>query len=293
MHTNVSMNRILILILVLGVPMFSFAKEYKVVEVKFYEDESKKPFAISNVPIDQLPDTFEIDTTMHLGEEDWSVLGAEPARKTKFMKSGKLKLYLSKVEISTIDPNEILYSLPTVSNDFAGLENATSLKNVLVLQEDDWRQFEFMSHNYETLIERELKSISDIYKNHREGLGFKEIHVRKMIKIPLANSKLTINTIKSSFSIEKVYSGVAFNNAAATIVGGFAFFSKSGWLLWGQADDSGDVLVFNLTQTKESKVLEISGEIDSFTKKNDLYLVDWPRLFWCGSGKLNFAQYEE
>lgn len=47
--------------------MFGFGKDKSVIQVRFYEGKSETPFAVSNVPIDQLPDTFEIDTTMHLG----------------------------------------------------------------------------------------------------------------------------------------------------------------------------------------------------------------------------------
>lgn len=273
--------------------MFSFGKDYKVIDVTFYEGKSGKPFAQSNVPVEQLPDTFEIDTTMHLGKDDWRVVGAEPPQKTQFKQSGKLSLFLSKVEITNIDPKELLYSLPTISNDIAGVENAKSLENVVILREDDWRQFEFVGREYESSIESEFKSISDIYKNHHVGMGFKELHVRKIIPAPLIKDHLTLEIIKSSFTIEKIYSGVAFNNAAATIVGGFALHTKSGWLLWGQIDNSDAILVLNISQTKESSISIISKEIDSFTEKHNLYLVDWLRLFWSGPGKLKFAKYGE
>ena len=46
------------------------------------------------MPIEQLPDTFEIDTTMHLGEEDWTLVEAVPSQKTEFKKSGFIKLTL-------------------------------------------------------------------------------------------------------------------------------------------------------------------------------------------------------
>ncbi len=273
--------------------MFSFGKDHKAIDVRFYEGNSEKPFAQSNIPVEQLPDTFEIDTTMHLGDDDWRVLGAEPPQKTQFKKSGKLSLYLSKVEIKNIDPNELLYSLPTISNDIAGVEDARSLENITVLREDDWRQFEFVGKEHEDSIEDEFTSISEIYKNHRDGMGFKELHVRKMITAPLGKSNLTLEILKSSFTIDKVYSGVAFNNAAATIVGGFSLYTKSGWLLWGQVDNSGTILALNLSQTKESDINNISKEIDSFTEKHSLYLVYWPILFWSGPGKHNFSKYRE
>ncbi|MEW8495483.1 MAG: hypothetical protein AB2604_16895 [Candidatus Thiodiazotropha taylori] len=288
------MNRkSIIFVLAMGVSMFGFGKDKSVIEVKFYEGKSEAPFAVSNVPIEQLPDTFEIDTTMHLGEDDWRVLGAEPAEKTKFRKSGKLNLYLAKSEITQIDPNELLYSLPTISNDLAGVENAESLENVAVFREDDWRQFEFVVRNYESIIDEEFGHIKNIYENHREGVGFKQLHLREKIVTPLENTPLTLNVLGESFEIVKKYKGVAFNNTAATIIGGFAMQTESGWVLWGQVNESGKILVLNISQTRESNIVGISGKIDKFTEKHGLYLIDWPRLFWSGPGKLNFSAYGE
>lgn len=286
------MNRILIF-LAMGVSMLGFGRDKSVIEVKFYEGMSETPFAASNVPIEQLPDTFEIDTTMHLGEDDWRVLEAEPAEKTKFRKIGKLNLYLAKSKITQLDPNELLYSLPTINNDIAGVENAESLENIAVFHEDDWRQFEFVVISYESTIDEELGQIKNIYENQRKGVGFKKLHLREKIVKPLESNPLTLNMLEESFEIAKKYEGVAFNNAAATIVGGFAMQTESGWVLWGQVNESGKIVALNIGQTKESNIAGIADKIDKFTEKHGLYLIDWPRLFWSGPEKLNFLAYGE
>ncbi|GAB2191584.1 hypothetical protein MAH1_31920 [Sessilibacter sp. MAH1] len=273
--------------------MLGFGRDKSVIEVKFYEGKSETPFAASNVPIEQLPDTFEIDTTMHLGEDDWRVLEAEPAEKTKFRKIGKLNLYLAKSKITQMDPNELLYSLPTINNDIAGVENAESLENIAVFHEDDWRQFEFVVRSYESTIDEELGHIKNIYENQRKGVGFKKLHLREKIVKPLESNPLTLNMLEESFEIAKKYEGVAFNNAAATIVGGFAMQTESGWVLWGQVNESGKIVALNIGQTKESNIAGIADKIDKFTEKHGLYLIDWPRLFWSGPEKLNFLAYGE
>ncbi len=273
--------------------MFGFAKGFKVITVEFYEVESSTPFAASDMPIDQLPDTFEINTTMNLGENDWRVVDAKPIEKTEFRKSGKLKLYLAKVETAMVDPNTLLYSLPTINDSLASLEDAESLENVAVVREDDWRQFEFIAKHHETLIEKELEAIQAIYENHLEDSGFNQLHVRQAIAEPLSNTAISIRSLDESFSIEKEYTGIAFNNAAATIANGFAFSTKSGWLLWGQLDEAGHIAVLNLSETQDSNIKEISEDIDSFAQKHGLYLVDWPRLFWAGVGKRSFLEYQD
>lgn len=273
--------------------MFGFAKDFKVIGVEFYEGKSSTPFAASDVPIDQLPDTFEINTTMNLGENDWRVVDAKPIEKTEFRKGGKLKLYLAKVETTMVDPNELLYSLPTINDSLASLEDSESLENITVVREDDWRQFEFIAKHHETLIDGEFEAIQTIYENHREGPGFNQLHIRKAIAEPLSDTAISISSLKESFSIERDYAGIAFNNAAATIVNGFAFSTKSGWLLWGQLDDTGHIAILNLSETQNSNVEEIAKDIDSLAKKHELFLVDWPRLFWAGIGKRKFLEYQD
>lgn len=293
MHREHSMNKLLVLVLAMGVSMFSFGKNKSVIEVKFYEGKSETPFAASNVPIENLPDSFEINTTMHLGDDDWIVLEAEPAEKSEFRKTGRLNLYMAKNEITQINPNELLYSLPTINNDIAGVEHASSLENIAVLREDDWRQFEFLDQRNESIVNQEFIAIENIYKNYREGVGFKQLHLRQKIEAPLQDVKLTLNMLEASFDIVHVYEGVAFNNAAATIVGGFAMQTKDGWLLWGQVNESGQVSALNISQTKDSSIDQIADKVDTFTEKYGLYLINWPRLFWCGPEKLKFIAYSE
>lgn len=60
------MNRVIIFFAAMGISMFGFGKDKGVIEVKFYEGNSGTPFAMSNVPVENLPDTFKVDTTMHL-----------------------------------------------------------------------------------------------------------------------------------------------------------------------------------------------------------------------------------
>jgi len=53
--------------------MFGFAKDFKHIQVLFFEVGAVKPFAQSELPVEQLPDTFQIETTLHIGNDDWMV----------------------------------------------------------------------------------------------------------------------------------------------------------------------------------------------------------------------------
>jgi hypothetical protein len=46
--------------------------------------------------------------------------------------------------VQTINPNELLMTIPTIENTFPDFENKTDTNNLKIL-EDDWRQIEFIS----------------------------------------------------------------------------------------------------------------------------------------------------
>lgn len=97
------------------------------VTVEFIDAASGAVFASSDMPVDDLPDTFEIDTTLHLGESNWSVVRAEPLTKKEFSKAGKLRIRLRKIEM--MDPHAI---------GFSQLDIIERLDDDQTLGVDDW-----------------------------------------------------------------------------------------------------------------------------------------------------------
>lgn len=73
-------------------------------------------FASFEASPDDLPDSFEINTTLHLGDEDWSVILAEPDTRAEFTKSGKLTLRLHKVQM--VAPEALSYSQVDITERF-------------------------------------------------------------------------------------------------------------------------------------------------------------------------------
>lgn len=273
--------------------MFGWGKKKpKTIEVTLIELDKDEAFGVSQVPVDQLPDTFEINTTLHLGDVDWQVVEARPATKAEFREIGKVTVVLAKQEIFNIDPANILFSLPTISNDMAIVEAASSLENVLVLHEDDWRQFEFLSAGLNELVQQEIQDILAIYHTQREESGFKQLHVRRRIAEPLPSVALPLESLAQAFQIEKRFNGVAFKNAAATIVNGFAWQTGSGWNLWGQTDTQGNLVVLCLLPPQDADAAIMANKIDDFVLANNLLLIDWVSVRQYGKYKGSFSLYE-
>jgi hypothetical protein len=86
------------------------------VTVAFVDEATGAIFATSNMPVEKLPNSFEIDTTLHLGETDWSVVSAEPLSKAEFSKTRKLTIRLRKIE--TMDPQALAFSQLDITERF-------------------------------------------------------------------------------------------------------------------------------------------------------------------------------
>ena len=97
------------------------------VTINFIDDATGAVFATTKMPPTDLPETFEIATTMHIGDVDWSVVQAEPATRKQFSATGALTLRLRKVEKIPLD--DIRYSQTDITERF---------DDHLQLGNDDW-----------------------------------------------------------------------------------------------------------------------------------------------------------
>lgn len=177
----------------------------KKINVKFINAADGQVFAQTDLDAEQLPETFELDTVMHIGDEDWSVEEAIPATAAEFKQTKKLVLRLRKVEY--MNPQDIKYSLPTVSSDFPPLSEASLFDDFEeIIHEDDWRQNEFLSASEMPLINAEIREIMNIRENESTNVdgqfySFNKLHVRE--KVAHSDLKIEYSKLKSLLKIEK------------------------------------------------------------------------------------------
>jgi len=269
---------VLILIISLSVFMFGFGKKNNnLIEVKFVENGKDKPFAVSEMPIEQLPDTFEIDTTLDIGNDKWTIVNAIPIKKEEFMKTGKLSLFLSKVEL--MNPKDILFSLPSINDVIGSISKSRNkIDQYYKIHEDDWRQIELVSNHHEKMINNELNSIIEIYNNFREEYGFKKIHVRKEIIKPLEKSNISLTQLKKIFGTSKEFQGLAYEGQPLGIDNSYAFISNSGVTIWGESSENGSVRSICFSSSKPKGVEEFSASLLKLLNDEKLYLIDWCRV---------------
>jgi hypothetical protein len=230
------------------------------------------PLATIELPSTDLPESFELETTLHLGDADWSVVEAQPRTRPEYSKSGKLTLRLHLVE--RIDPSNILYSLPSICDRIPPIGAGGLSGSECVLAEDDWRQLELVSRLFATDADAEIASVRRIHEQERVDVGWREIHVRSRPDPPIAGS-LTLEHVERAFGGSVTYRGVSYRGASSPIVSGYSFRAADGLECYGLAED-GRVRVLGVVQNvPEPPPIDSADALIEIAREFDLDLVHW------------------
>jgi len=265
-----SARNLVILLLAVGIVgiMFGFARKHDKIRVEFVEEGKEIPFAVSMVPIGQLPDTFEVATTLDISGKKWSVVDAAPKQKSDFPKSEQLRAVLSQLQM--VNPKDLLFSLPTINDRMCALQKAKSLDGMLVIHEDDWRQVEFVSDKLLGDVETEIRNIRTICEAKRKGVGFTGMHIRKLIEVPIDDGVIPYSALKNLLSISKEFSGFGISSYMAVAESSFAFETQNGLRFYGVLNQTSNVVFLCLANTDG-----FTNKVGDIVKTFHLVGVDW------------------
>lgn len=202
-----------------------FGKSKKV-KVYFIDSSTEDVLGVSEMLPEQLPNTFDVQTTMHINGEDWTVIEAIPSHSSEFIKSKELVLKMSKLQY--MNPNDILFTMPTISNELPQTITSPQDKNdyEYSLVEDDWRQNEFLNRSSIPQIEIEFKIIQEIKLNGKDVdskfTAFENCHPRDTIGEP--HLKIDLHEFKELLEIE-AFGNLKFEKEY--IKNGFALKTKA------------------------------------------------------------------
>jgi hypothetical protein len=246
------------------------------ITVLFIDDESGAAFATSEVPSAELPDSFEIATTLHMGDDDWTIVQAEPRTRAEYTKSGSLTLRLRRVE--RIDPRDLLFSLPSICDRLAPVGTDPLVGDECLVGEDDWRQFELVSRQFSDESDAEIRAIRHIHEQERAGVGWRKIHVRGRPDPPIV-AALTRQDIDRSFGGGIIFRGVSYLGAGSPIESGYSFTAPDGLQCYG-IEQAGRVTVLGIVRaTPTPPPIRSADALAEIARQFDLDLVDWCR---CG-----------
>jgi hypothetical protein len=263
----------------------------RTIRVEFINAADNSIMGVSKMAPAQLPDTFAINTTLDIKNQKWSVASAEPMEKGEFLKTGKLRLVLS--PLTSANPADILFSLPTISDDIGNAQgNTPPSETVFAIHEDDWRQIEFVWAQYSPEIEKEFADIRQIWASEKSGPGFKKLHVRKRIPEPLGESSLHVEDLSKVVPPQKRFDSVGFQRTLGTIPQSFAWSAGPHVVVWGIANPDGKIRRLCLSGLAErDQVAPISAALAEMTERYQIYLVDWCRTAKIRSDAKAFENY--
>jgi hypothetical protein len=252
----------------------------KTIHVEFVNQGDESVIGAAELAPESLPDTFAVCTSVDVAKT-WSVIRAEPVNKSEYLKSGRLRLFLD--PIVTVPVGELLYSLPTISNEIgAGEGEAPPDETIFQIHEDDWRQIEFVSKAYEDQIALEFDDIQQVYQGRTPGGAFARVHVRKRIASPLIHTPVTLAGLERRLPAKHRYKAVGVRGSLGVFKGSFAWNIDDGIVLWGVNEERGGVNCLCLSLCGAiPRAGEISHALAKLCAEYNLYLVVWCQALKC------------
>jgi hypothetical protein len=240
------------------------------IRVEFIDVTTQQTFLSAEVPMEQLPETFALNTVIHLGEQDWQVIAAEPLTRAEYVQQGALKLTLQRVFQMPLQ--NILYSLPTIYDPIpTPILPAVAPANPLKLHDDQWRRIEFVGAAESATIETELKAIAKIHEEHLVGEGFDKLHLRQAPQVPLAGN-FTRQDLVNLFVGATPYDALMYEDGTGILADGFAL--RYGRLALYGIETDGAVQVLGIAPLNEGVALSLDPLV-TFMQRYQVYLVDW------------------
>ena len=244
------------------------------IEVTFIDNLTDQPLGVTQIAANNLPDLFEQDTIINLSGVDWHVLNARPKTRAQYTKSKQLILWIERVE--AVNSTELLYSLPSICKKFPELNDRSLTGTELILAEDDWRQFEFISHSFADKVDKEIAKIQRIHDHATDGSGWRELHLRSKPEIPISN-QIALTYLASMLQVPAKSAGITYDGSQSPIKEGYSFTLNDDFSVYGIAP-KGKVQVIAIGQ--DCNIPPNQDSIDllqQLARKFNLDLVHWCR----------------
>lgn len=242
----------------------------KLIRVEFIDAATQKPFAMTESPVDQLPETFALNTRVSIQNQEWQIVKAEPMTRAEYVQRGSLKLTLAKIVMMPV--KDILMTLPTIYNALPAMEQRNVAPDAIFTMNGDlWRCVEFVAKTYQSQIEREFQAIAIIYQDHREGGGFNKLHLRTTPETPVAGL-LRLTELKALFPGAQSFETIAFLQEDGVAKDVFAF-QYGAWMLYGE--HRGSAIQSLALQARPQEPSQPLDPILQLMRIYDLLLVDW------------------
>lgn len=239
------------------------------VRVTFIDGNTGALIGVSEMAGGELPAAFLERTTLHIGADEWSVVSADPPTRHQFLVTRELRLTVTR----SADPDEVLFSLPTICDELPDIEGPLDGTEV-VIHDDHWRQVELIAAKFRPEVEAEFIDIQAIRDWRGQEAGFTEIHLRHRVRRPLEGCGLRIEAVPgwSAGSARPI----RFEGHNMRVADGFAVMLRGGGFVYGTCVTGVlEILAFARGVTEDFDAVAI--DLDAYAVRNGLLLVDWVR----------------
>jgi hypothetical protein len=244
------------------------------IEVTFIDDATDESIGVTQIPANNLPDSFDRDTIINLSGADWNVVNARPKTRAQYTKSQKMILWIRRIEL--VNPQDIFYSLPSICDPIPEVNDRAVLGNELIIAEDDWRQFELVPNQLADKVDKEIAKIRLIHENATEGIGWREMHIRKKPEIPIA-SNIALPHLASLLKVSTKSKGITYHGSRSPIADGYSLTLNDDFSVYGIAPNN-KVQVIAIGQDSNIPPNTESIELlQQLARKFNLDLVHWCR----------------
>jgi hypothetical protein len=183
--------------------------------------------------------------------------------------------------ITYADPSAVLFSVPTIFERAPAVESGkqTHGDKDFGIDEDDWRQIEFVPRQNLAGLTNLLAEVVAFEKANRQSTGWKNTFVRKEYAASLESAHLSFQKLLASFTPLPSPSALFLTSGEyyAMVTGGFSFRVQGLGNLYGRRVED-RVLELGFEYDKANPVSRIGlSELYGYCDQNQLVLVDWYR----------------
>lgn len=180
-------------------------------------------------------------------------------------------------DVRMMNPNDILMTIPTMSEDLAALENAGPVGDAdLVFHEDDWTQVEFYDRARLEEIKAKLSEFKIFEQANRQTHGWKNLYVRKIARTAVITGPDPVARLASALGTKQGAAPVITSAGHVTgrVRNGFTLPLGGNVTLYGYTqDDRIPVLAAFVDAGADS--LKLTEAFMKLGEAERLILVDW------------------
>ena len=185
--------------------------------------------------------------------------------------------------MQTLNPDDILFSVPTLSNDLPnllGIDQAPD-EHDFFLNEDDWSQLEFFSGDRLEEMQRMLGELKEFEAAHRCEAGWRKVYVRNIARLPMANGSLTVDDITKQLNAKPGRAPMLYqapNTLTGQVEHGFSMQIGGNISLYGYTEGE-DISILATSLGAQADNARLAHAFMQLHASLGLIMVDWRSQF--------------